>query len=149
MKDNFFEMLLNLFEMTLSQIKDHHESKNAKNIDSEKVVVESIGGNIVISALEIFKKAGNNSIRVFTNEEQMKLTKASYQFLMRIKAWGFVTYEMFELIISKLIFSESRFVSLQETKWTIRNTLANSLDVTQLAFLDLVLYHAEDELLLH
>ena len=68
---------------------------------------------------------------------------------MRIKAWGFVTSEMFELIISKLIFSESRFVSLQETKWTIRNTLANSLDVTQLAFLDLVLYHAEDELLLH
>jgi Smg protein len=79
----------------------------------------------------------------------MKLTKASYQFLMRIKSWEFITPEIFELIISKLIFSESRFVSLQETKWTIRNTLANSLDVTQLAFLDLVLYHAEDGLLLH
>ena len=148
MKDNFFEMLLNLFEMTLSQLKDNHESKNAKNIESEKVV-EQIGDNIVVSALEIFKKAGSNSIRVFTIDEQMKLTKASYQFLMRIKSWGFVTPEIFELIISKLIFSESRFVSLQETKWTIRNTLANSLDVTQLAFLDLVLYHAEDGLLLH
>jgi len=148
MKDNFFEMLLNLFEMTLSQLKDNHESKNAKNIESEKVV-EQIGDNIVVSALEIFKKAGSNSIRVFTLDEQMKLTKASYQFLMRIKSWGFVTPEIFELIISKLIFSESRFVSLQETKWTIRNTLANSLDVTQLAFLDLVLYHAEDGLLLH
>lgn len=148
MKDNFFEMLLNLFEMTLSQLKDNHESKNAKNIESEKVV-EQIGDNIVVSALEIFKKAGSNSIRVFTIDEQMKLTKASYQFLMRIKSWGFVTPEIFELIISKLIFSESRFVSLQETKWTIRNTLANNLDVTQLAFLDLVLYHAEDGLLLH
>ena len=57
--------------------------------------------------------------------------------------------DVFELIMNQLIFSESRFVTLQETKWSIRNTLANSLDAEQLAFLDLVLYHKEDQLPLH
>ena len=79
----------------------------------------------------------------------MKLTKASYQFLMRVALWGVLAPDVLELIINQLIFSESRFVTLQETKWTIRSTLANSLDAEQLAFLDLVLYHKEDELPLH
>jgi Smg protein len=79
----------------------------------------------------------------------VKLTKASYQFLVRIASLGVFAPELFESIINQLSFSDSRFVLLQETKWTIRSTLASSLDAEQLAFLDLVLYHKEDGLPLH
>lgn len=79
----------------------------------------------------------------------MKLTKASHQFLMRMKLWKILNPESFEMIMNQLQFSESRIVTLQETKWTIRNALASSLNEEQLAFLDLVLYQSEDELTLH
>ena len=36
MKDNLFEMLLNLFEKTLAQLKENHASTNKNDIDREK-----------------------------------------------------------------------------------------------------------------
>ena len=79
----------------------------------------------------------------------MKLTKASYQFLMKIKLWRLVDNDHFELIMNQLHCSDSRIITLQETKWTIRNVLANNFNEEQLAFLDLVLYQTEDKLTLH
>lgn len=146
MKDNLFEMLLGLFEKTLTQLKED-ASASENDADSEKQADtqdSSLGTDLVL-----VRSAHRSSVRVFTHDEQMKLTKASYQFLMRVALWGIVAPDVFELIINQLIFSESRFVTLQETKWIIRSTLASSLDAEQLAFLDLVLYHKEDELLLH
>ncbi len=148
MKDNLFEMLLNLFEKTLTQLKEKHASTHKDDIDREKQA-ETQGSVNVETDVAFVKSSHRDSMRVFTYDEQMKLTKASYQFLMRMSSWGIVSPDVFELILNQLSFSESRFVSLQETKWTIRNTLASSLDAEQLAFLDLVLYHKEDELLLH
>ena len=148
MKDNFFEMLLNLFERTLSQLKERQASTNKTEVEREKQA-DAHGSSHVEAEMAFIKSANCHSMRVFTRDEQIKLTKASYQFLMRIASWGIVAQDVFELILNQLIFSDSRFVSLQETKWTIRNTLASSLDAEQLAFLDLVLYHKEDELLLH
>ena len=148
MKDNLFEMLLTLFEKTLTQLKENHASTN--NNDTEHEQQADIQGSSKTGTHASFiKSAQDDSIRVFTSDEQLKLTKASYQFLMRVASWGLVTPDVLELIINQLLLSESRFVTLQETKWTIRNTLANSLDAEQLAFLDLVLYHKEDELPLH
>ena len=86
---------------------------------------------------------------MLTYEEQMKLTKASYQFLMRMRLWNIIDIDVFETILNQLQFSESRIVTLQETKWTIRNVLATDLNEEQLAFLDLVLYRTEDELAIH
>ena len=148
MKDNLFEMLLTLFEKTLTQLKENHASMNL-----DEAGRESSGGTDVsmhASAYPSFIKAPHpDSIRVFTDNEQIKLTKASYQFLMRLASWGVLAPDLLEMILNQLIFSDSRFVSLQETKWTIRNTLANSLDAEQMAFLDLVLYQKEDGLPLH
>ena len=79
----------------------------------------------------------------------MKLTKASYQFLMRMKLLSIIDVDAFETILNQLQFSESRIVTLQETKWTIRNVLATDLDEEQLAFLDWMLYRTEDELTIH
>lgn len=149
MKDNLFEMLLNLFELTLTQLKEKHHSISKNNADAEKqadipLVADEQGAQLVFVRSPL-----PSSVRVFTHNEQIKLTKASYQFLMRIASWGILASDVFELIMNKINFSESRIVTLQETKWTIRGALATNLNAEQLAFLDLVLYHKEDRLAVH
>ncbi|KTD73862.1 DUF494 family protein [Legionella tucsonensis] len=145
MKDNLFEMLLSLFEKSLTQLQKSH--KTADQDASEQLNEEDIGASE--EQVMHLKLQEHTSTRVFTYDEQMKLTKASYQFLMRMKLWKVLNPESFEMIMNQLQFSESRIVTLQETKWTIRNALASSLNEEQLAFLDLVLYQSEDELTLH
>jgi len=145
MKDNLFEMLLNLFEKSLNQLQKSHKSGGSSALDQNNDDDVSIAED---QALHI-RSAQSKSTRVFTYEEQMKLTKASYQFLMRMKLWSIIDIDLFELIINQLQFSESRIVTLQETKWTIRNVLAPNLNEEQLAFLDLVLYQTEDGLTIH
>ncbi len=152
MKDSLFEMLLNLFEKTLAQLKESHVPDNANEAGNEQQA-DTYPSTLVAPKAELqaefIKSAQGNSMRVFTYDEQMKFTKASYQFMMRMLTWGIIDSNAMELIINQLLFSESRFVTLQETKWVIRNILADNLDPEQLAFLDLVLYQREDELPLH
>jgi uncharacterized protein Smg (DUF494 family) len=136
MKDSFFEMLLNLFEQSLAQLKKSRMSED----DADVSAVEPQA----TLATESVKHAKSTSMRVFTYDEQIKLTKASYQFIMRLLSWKIIHPEIMELILSQLLFSKSSFVTLDETKWTIRNALMENLSVEQLAFLDLVLYQKED-----
>lgn len=147
MKDNLFEMLLNLFEKSLTQIQKSHQSvekeSSAQINEEENLHTEAEDESLYI------RSAHHHSTRVFTYEEQMKLTKASYQFLVRMQLWNIIDLDAFETIINQLHFSESRIVTLQETKWTIRNVLAPDLNEEQLAFLDLVLYQTEDDLTRH
>lgn len=140
MKDNLFEMLMSFFEKTLSQIKERQTPEKNEDLSEEGLNMNDV---------MIIQAAKPSSIRVFTHDEQMKFTKASQQFLTRMMLWGILASEILEPIMTQLLFSDSRYVTLQETKWTIRNTLAPSLDAAQLAFLDLVLYQKEDELPLH
>ncbi|WP_298627829.1 DUF494 family protein [uncultured Legionella sp.] len=145
MKDNLFEMLLNLFETSLTQLQKSHTKKEpGLQEDSDKSEIEEAEEQLLF-----VRNAQNSSTRVFTYEEQMKLTKASYQFLMRMKLWNVIDESFFELIISELQCSDSRIVTLEETKWAIRNVLQNHMNEDQLAFLDLVLYQTEEELTLH
>ncbi|KTD32495.1 DUF494 family protein [Legionella israelensis] len=146
MKENLFEMLLSLFEKSLAQLKKKENSGSESGTSVEEVTEEDLDSQ---ENLICIKGANGLSTRVFTSDERLKLTKASYQFLTRLKLWGIIDARVFELILNQLLFSDSRVVSLQETKWTIRNTLADSLDTEQLAFLDLVLYQKEDQLTLH
>ncbi len=145
MKDNLFEMLLNLFEKSLTQLQKSHESidKNSSEHTDDEELSDNEAKNLYV------KSAQDTSTRVVTYEEQMKLTKASYQFLMRMKLWNIIDRDVFETIVNQLQFSESRIVTLEETKWAIRNTLAAELTDKQLDFLDLVLYRVEDDLATH
>lgn len=145
MKDNLFEMLLNLFEKSLSQLRKSHQSINPDlpELDDDDLLA------IEVEKLRHIKNPELSSIRVFTYDEQMKLTKASYQFLMKMKLLNVIDPELFETILSQLQLSESRIITLQETKWTIRNILAEKIDEKQLSFLDLILYQTEDKYTLH
>lgn len=147
MKDNLFELLLSLVEKTLSQLKEKQQLLNTSNDgfaiennkEPKKVSVE----------VQMLKDASPTSSRVFTHDERLKFTRASYQFLARLSSLGVISSGALELVINRLYFSESRFVSLQETKWTIRNTLASTLNSNQMAFLELILYSKEDGFVLH
>lgn len=149
MKDSFFEMLLNLFEKTLSEIKENDISDQEVEQDDTIVSSEDVMPDATTLKAEIIQSPAIHSIRVFTYHEQMKFTKASYQFLMRMLVWEVIHPDTVEVIINQLIFSDSRIVTLEETKWTVRNVLAEILDQNQLAFLDLILYQKEDEYTVH
>lgn len=144
MKDNLFEMLMNLFETSLTQLQKSHKSVNQELMEEVNEEYSDEEEHVLHIQLQ-----HHESTRVFTYDEQMKLTKASYQFLMRMKLWNIINAEFFEMIMNQLQFSESRIVTLQETKWAIRNVLSSCLNEAQLAFLDLVLYQAEDKLTVH
>ncbi len=146
MKDSLFEFLLSLFEKTITQLK---EKAGTNQLADQVLPIDQPSERKVGVEVQILKSVSAHSTRVFTQDEQLKLTKASYQFLMRVSSLGIIDRQALELVINRLLFSDSRFVSLQETKWTIRNTLAQNLDPEQLAFLELVLYFKEDGLSLH
>lgn len=148
MKDSFFEMLLNLFETTLSKLKEVRlPADRDKNAHEEIEALE--GFSTENTDIDFVRSASEHSIRVLTQEERLKLTKASYQFLMRMLTHGIIHPDVVEQVLHKLFFSDSRFVGIQETKWAIRTVLADGLDSQQLAFLDLILYHKEDGYSLH
>ncbi|NCT56552.1 MAG: DUF494 domain-containing protein [Legionella sp.] len=162
MKDNFLEMLLSLFEQTLTQLKeayipelpDELSALNKLNAEQElnqatRVKVSSTSGKKTTIEMLWFRSANSQSTRVFTAEEQLRFTRASQQFLKRLRRLDVLPPDAMELVINRLMFSESRFVNLQETKWAVRNTFAERLSSDQLAFLDLVLYQKEDGLALH
>jgi uncharacterized protein Smg (DUF494 family) len=147
MKDSLFELLLNLFEKTLMQLKEEQKLSEHK----EKLVPpvhesSETSTRKVAVRLEHLQSAQGQSLRVLTPEEQTKLTKKSYQLLMRLLSWGLISAEALELVLNRLFFSDSRFVSLEETQWTVRNTLEDILAPEQFAFLDFVLYQKEDGL---
>lgn len=144
MKYRLIEMLMNLFEKSLNQLK---ESQIA--LQQEKPLEELEDFEDSMPKAVVLKSPHEHSIRIFTYEEQIKLTKASYQFLMRLTKLGIIAPEAMEMTINHLMLSESRLVSLVETKWTLRNILSEGLDHNQLAFLDLVLYQKEDNLTSH
>jgi len=149
MKASLFELLLSLFEKTLTQLKEKQQlvdASSTRNLrTSEPLVTESKVG----VEIQVVNQPSETAMRIFSADEQLKLTKASYQFLVRMGSLGVIPRQTMELVINRLFFSDSRYVSLQETKWTIRQTLAQSLDPIQIAFLELVLYFKEDGLSLH
>jgi uncharacterized protein Smg (DUF494 family) len=145
MKDNLFEMLMNLFETSLAQLQQSQKAL-ANNASTELAGLNSDEQSV---EMKFIKTAQNTSTRIFTYEEQIKLSKASYQFLKRMRLWGILDAAMFELVLNQLDFSDSYIVTLEETKWTIRTVMSNFLSEDQMTFLDLVLYQKEDELIAH
>lgn len=153
MKNSWFELMLNFFEKSLAYLKDAHAANKADadvhEHDLKDDALSEMMPRVVKVHVEQLNSSRAHSMRVFTLSEQLKLTKASHQFLVRMASWGIVSSDVLELIMNRLFFSESRIVSLQETKWVTRHTLANGLSPDQVAFLDLILYQKEDRYSLH
>ncbi|KTD03789.1 Protein Smg [Legionella geestiana] len=147
MKDSLFAMLMTLFEKSLAQFR---EQASLQMEDSTAAVTEDTGP--LPSATGQYRYHGtrrDNTIRVITPDEQRKMTRASYQLLMRLQQWGVLTSEAFEQVLDQISFSDSRYVSEQETRWLVRNVLSDCLAPEQLVFLDLLLYQQDDARPLH
>lgn len=159
MKESLFEMLITLFETTLLRLKEITEPEENRlpatpesiSAREKKASLATWNEKVAKGSFHmlVVKEANPEAVRVFTPEEQRKLTKASYQFLMRLNSWSIISREFMELVINQLLTSDSPLVSLQETKWTIRRLLADKLPKNQLLYLDLVLYHQEDAIVRH
>lgn len=157
MKETLFEMLLSLFETTLHQLHEANTSisqqQSIANDDTATFKKHFLTQHNKVPSnvyqMLLLKEANLDSMRVFTPNEQLKLSKASYQFLMKLHTWGVISRDVMEIIIHRLLLSDSHIVSLQETKWAVRTLLADNLSFDQLAYLDLVLYDKEDAIVRH
>lgn len=143
MKDTLLEALMRLFDECLSK------RQNAPNQDTSVPKHELFPLNWgELSHIEkntyFIRPANLQSKRVFSSEEMIKLTKKSYQFLEQLIQLDLIGEHTLELIINQLLFSHSPFVHLDETKWIVQQTLADSLNTNELAFLNLVLYEKEE-----
>ena len=110
-ENNLLEMLLTLFEKTLTQLKEAYVPEmpdEAKAGQSTDLQVTSTEGKKKTFEMMWFRSADKDSMRVFTLEEEHKLTKASHQFLKRLERLGVLSSDVMELIINRLLFSESR-----------------------------------------
>lgn len=131
MKDQWLEMLFDLFEKGLNQIRKYHTENSGQKTESVEIPISS--------APEMPIEQTNLSLRVMAPVEQNKLTNASHQLLMRMKLWDILSHDAFEHVMNILLFSESSIVTLHETKWAIRKVLGEAMDAGELAFLDLIL----------
>lgn len=146
MTDHLFEMLMHFFEKSLVHIKNAPSSSASLDNATQTTLDECDDFEFTTQSTD---PRDHLAQRVITREEQFRLTKASYQFLMRMTLWSVIDAEIFEQVMTTLVFSQSRIITLQETKWTIRRLLADRMSPSELAFLDLVLYQKEDNMPLH
>lgn len=146
MKENLFEILLNLFEKTITHIKENNLYEDERNNSSNDEPIANAFPKNPESTL-IVKKASPNSLRIYNEDEMLQFTKSSYQFWIRFTSWGIVEQGVLELVLHQLLLSKEPVIKLDDLKVSIRNAVANILDSDQLAYLDLVLYQREDGLL--
>lgn len=148
MKDSLLEILMNFFEKTLTQIKEtNQEAQSADPLVSASA--ESHDKELIESHLFLRRQA-KTSQRVFTPIEQFKLTKASYQYLVRIMRLEIIAPEIMEEILHQLLISDSSFVTVLETKWAIRTVLASRItDPKEAAFIDMLLASKDEASLAH
>lgn len=138
MKDNLLEMLMAFFEKSFSRKKLTNDMNLSGGVSDEAAY--SFEHSLVV------KRPKDTSIRIFTECETSKFTKASYQYLTRIHLLKILPPEHLELVIHQLTFSESPIVSLEETKWAIRAVLADKLEAKEFLFLELLLQQKDEEL---
>ena len=99
MKESLFEILLNIFETTLLRLKEANDLQGERLLSNEKkinVVSDKERTPFDVFHLMVVKEATADAIRVFSPSEQMKLSKASYQFLMRLSSWGVISQNLWK-----------------------------------------------------
>lgn len=149
MKDNLLEKLMELFNDSLSK---RTKAAKSSDLDRNNVKDNAIDWN-ELSNIEnntyFIRESEKKSNRIPCLQEKIKLTSRSSRFLVQLHHMNIIGEKTFELILNQLVFSNSGFVTLNETKWVIFKTLESSLTENQLALLNLILYQKEDEITQH
>lgn len=141
MKENLFELLLSFFEKSLDRLKE-----NGLELERIDLAQHSFDEDISTHQEMLYiRDANQQSHRIINDEERLKMTKSSYQFLSRMQQQSVIDSYTFELIMNQILFSDSRIVNLEETKWIVRNILSENMDENHVPFLDLLLYQREEQ----
>ena len=127
MNDQLFEMLLSLFEQTLTQLKH----QQCREIDSR---LSSFCSDDI--TLPVFQTQSKKGTRVLTVYEQAKLTKPALQFLMRLLHTGVLSCEQFEQVMDFVLDSSMRFVSVAEIKYITHQVLFDLMSDQELMMLE-------------
>lgn len=146
MKYHFLEMLMQIFEQSMLKMR-LAPTKHVFSEDESEPENEATEQTQHLSPLR--HPINQSSIRIFTEQEYKRFTKPSYQFLLRMHKLGIIDDAQREEVMNQLLFSDSRYITLEEMKWVIRHVVAPSLDDKTIAFLDMVLYQQEDDIPKH
>jgi uncharacterized protein Smg (DUF494 family) len=129
MKDQLFEMLLSLFEQTLTQLKSQQQQLD--DLDNHLISIDKDS-----ITLPIFHAQSDKGTRVITILEQAKLTKPALQFLMRLLHTEVLSSAQFEQVMNLVLDSNMRFVSVEEIKYIAHQVLSDSLSDRELMMLE-------------
>jgi uncharacterized protein Smg (DUF494 family) len=128
MNEEFFEMLLSLFEKALTHLRSHQQqldASQASDLSSHKEY-----------SYEVYQNQSAHAMRVLTIYEQVKLTKPAIQFLMRLMHTGMLNSEQFEEVMNLVLDSHLRYVTVSEISLIIHQVLAEGLSQRELLMLE-------------
>lgn len=141
MKNSLFDMLLSLFENSISTDKKNTSNNNDKSVFSV-IKEQSI-------TTKFIKSQNDKSTRIFNFNEKMKFSENCFQLLILLFNSAEISNDLLESVINRLINSKSDYVTFEQVKHAILSTLAQNITAEQLAFLDLLFYQKEDGNILH
>lgn len=141
MNDQFFAMLLSLFEQTLTQMKLQQKFL-ASTLEND---VETSDFDSV-DTLAVFDHPSEWGTRVLTRLEQSKFTKPALQFLMRLMHTHMLSSEQFEQVMNMVLEAPVRFMCIEELKHIIRQILLDSLSFKDILMLEFA-YDVETSLI--
>jgi hypothetical protein len=128
MNEEFFEMLLSLFEQALTHLRFHQqqlEASQSSDLFTDKEY-----------SYQVYQNQSQHAMRVLTIYEQVKLTKPAIQFLMRLMHTGMLNSEQFEEVMNLVLDSHLRYVTVSEISLIIHQVLAESLSQRELLMLE-------------
>lgn len=128
MKDSLLEDLKNLLIDSIDSKYENKLSEGDITVETEETVEDVL-----------LASPKDQSYRIYDEEECAKLDLTCRDFLLRIEQLQLVGSEQRELIIDKLMQSDTIQVTMDEVRWTVLNALDDELSEEQLLFLDYVL----------
>ena len=132
MKEELFEILLSIFEHTISQLK-RKKSEEHSDSSQEKFLFDAEDSH----PIPFFQYPSSKAMRVVTLEEQIKLTKPALQFLTRLMHTHMLSAEQFEQVMQDVIESEARYVCFSEVHHIVHQVLSQTLSYKDLLMLEL------------
>lgn len=143
MKDNWIEMLFNLFEQTFNKLREKATSVEEKSTDVPLNVPEN-------SSFLFIKAPSEHGSRVYSDFERLRLTNHSFQFLVRLSQWQIIPHELFEMALEHLFLMHPwDEIELSQTKQVLLDWFIDKLSAEQYAFLELAFQQPSDGLVAH
>lgn len=133
MNDQLFEMLLSLFEQALSQRCEKALAENSASHEHDDLDAE------LCPPFLVHKLPSDDSTRVLTATETLKLTKPALQFLYRMMQANVLDVLHFEEIMHAVLESEYVYVTLANLRQIIHEVLLEFLPNRELLMLEFAL----------